>query len=100
MDELRKIVNEATPGPWKRDGREGLTRFVYTEFDAHLDDPGADIAKVLYHDPDADFIATFDPQVVEALLDVVEGAYTALEYDDTEDLQAAVNAFDALTGRP
>jgi hypothetical protein len=73
---LRDIIEHATPGPWRRDGAEGMGRYVYTAQPS----PGADIAEVLYNDEDAEFIATFDPAMVGRLLDVVEAAQTLARY--------------------
>ena len=67
---LRSVVEQATPGPWGLQGRWLVSTHpaMHQRTLEHVDGSGWD------HDGDLDYIATFDPALVDALLDVVEAA--------------------------
>lgn len=80
IDDLRKIAEEATPGPWitggELPGSDGV--FFGTAVDPDdPDEPGILLGEA--YAPDAEFIATFNPETVLALLDRVETAEQALQ---------------------
>lgn len=101
MDELRKITNDATPGPWQHNPEahcpvtsEEHDEWVVAEASWGLVLAGAD----------ARFIATFDPQLVGALLDVVDVAREMVRSSAPapdsafrlSELEAALGRLDAL----
>jgi hypothetical protein len=72
MNGLRTIAEAATPGPWERDGDtvRGWKRYMFSD-----GTDGFEIvpsAGAFQSNEDAEFIATFDPETVLALLDVAE----------------------------
>jgi hypothetical protein len=100
---LRRITQEATPGPWKWVDLPESKRPHY------LQATGRDYRKVLHlvaswskayvpKDEDARFIATFNPAFVNTLLNAVEAAeaYRTAEYDLPEAWQATVAALAAV----
>ena len=64
LTSLRAVAEAATPGPWQ---------IKCSVRDEVLDEHGDSVASRLPH-PDAEFIATFDPPTVAALIDRVERA--------------------------
>ena len=84
LEELRKVCEWATPGPWKAEHKEGVS-LVEADFTS----VSADCSCV-----DADFIATFNPAYVLKLLAVVE----ALQYhiEQTRPIQQSTDALAAL----
>lgn len=79
LDDLRKIAENATPGPWitggELQGSDGV--FFGTAVDPDdPDEPGILLGEAFA--PDAEFIATFNPELVVALLDRVEKAEAEL----------------------
>ena len=72
-DRLRDIADQATPGPWKQDDREGLEYYVFAEVDPFPG--GVDVAKCVWGlEDDAVYVSTFDPVLVGAMLDVIDAA--------------------------
>lgn len=97
LSELRRIAEAATPGPWEValgsgiavctqvvGWRDGKVVFVAD----CLPDDALDVAEP-DHRPNLDYIATFDPPTVLALLDEVEQLITKCE-ELTEALESAV----------
>lgn len=79
INELRRLAQEATPGPWKMlpvgDGRQKFA-VADSEFLSILtvtDEGGATFGTV-YDDADAEFIAAANPASISELLDRVEAA--------------------------
>jgi len=70
---LRHIVRaQTTPGPWRQDDRRHKEHFVWAEVSGVM----VDVAECLWAPEDAEHIATFDPVLVDAMLDVIEAAET------------------------
>lgn len=76
IERLREVVEKATPGPWKAEGWDDAhfmgvygvragDRALLTVCNCHAAPDSTEA--------DHDFIATFDPSLVSALLDVWEG---------------------------
>ena len=83
INELRRLTQEATPGPWKMhpvgDGRQKFT-VADSEFLSILtvtDEGGATFGTV-YDDADAKFIAAVNPATISELLDRLEAAEKAV----------------------
>ena len=82
-DRLRQVAGQATPGPWwhddARDAFEDSEHFVASE------QQGRQVCSY-WGDPentaDAEHIATFDPVLVGAMLDVIDAAEAAVYEDD------------------
>lgn len=98
IDSLREVVAAASKPPWRADVNDS----VYA--DHHQ--PCWVVCDALDNDAlDARFIATFDPQMVGALLDVAEHAaalrLSTPEYVDEAQhrLSESLDALDALTER-
>ena len=73
-EELRKIVDKAIPGPWRVFTDDIGETCVVSQKGKEL------LAPPYEHDKDTDkFIATFNPTMVGAMLDVIEAA-TRLSY--------------------
>jgi hypothetical protein len=108
MSDLRRIVEEATPGPWTKP--ESSNHMVVLQQRPHIGyrrqawftEPDGWQAKA-----DSEFIATFDPVLVAALLDVVDelrehGHYETCDWVLRFDAScscpmAALDRLDALT---
>jgi hypothetical protein len=83
-EELRKIAEAATPGPWKwwtscswrrlKHDRPGLSMNVAEPFIARDGHPDLDISEA-----NATYIASFSPSTTRALLDQVQELREALE---------------------
>ena len=84
-DRLRQVAGQATPGPWELD----LGRWLVTDHPSmhrrtleHVDGSG------WQHDGDLEYVSTFDPVLVSALLEVIDAAekltdeMRELVYDD------------------
>ena len=63
-DRLRQVAGQATPGPWIQH-----LDCVTLEHSAADNEVGN-----LWHRDDAAYVATFDPVLVEAMLDVIDAA--------------------------
>jgi len=73
LDELRKIAEAATPGPWHSPGLgeiHDVSHFLIV--DVQFNDGSGDDSVGNGKQEDADFIATFNPQMIHKLLAVVE----------------------------
>jgi len=71
LDQLRQAAENAAPGPWRKDDRDQVVRradhlIVY--------DASCDRMEEWAADTDAQFIATFDPPTVLALIERAEAA--------------------------
>lgn len=71
LDTLRKIAEQATPGPWEIDN---LDRVVRTPDRGIVHDDSCAGSEEWSANTDAPFIATFDPPTVLALLSRLEQA--------------------------
>lgn len=107
LSELRKLAEEATPGPWEAQSPTGGRRLDWY-IDTHYNQDGpepvwADDYPV--SEDDARFIAALDPQTVLRLLDVAEAAAQVANFDSFFDdgsprhptLAAALKAGGAMT---
>ena len=73
LQELRRIAEEATPGPWSTTRYNGGLRFdgplrVYAGTDPEYGEP----RPIPASDADTRYIAAFDPPTVLAMLDEIE----------------------------
>lgn len=84
VSKLREVAEAATPGPWatekKPGGRQNVMepKRVYSETVREIAEFADDVADTI-DAADAEYIATFDPPTVLALLDRLERAEAALE---------------------
>ena len=93
MDELRKIADAATPGPWALEqGRRLLS--THPAIASRSDGSG-----LMYpdgsgwcHDGDLEFIATFDPEMVGALLAIAYEVRGIVEAGQLPEAEAAILA--------
>ena len=77
LDELRKVAEAATPGPWHAEKKPSSLECDGKTFDAWMVYTDDDLASGFWAyegDADMEHIATFDPPTVLALLDVTEAA--------------------------
>lgn len=107
MTDLRAIIANATPGPWSCPD-DKVYRRLFPDAGAlpgiivvHADNTVECIAEA----PNAAFISTFDPTLVSALLDVVEAAEGANEWDGSDPatwprLTAALSTYRAAKETP
>lgn len=81
IEELRKIVAAATPGPWVTpEWDDGVWTEPRAEKSGCICKLDCSCVQNPNKDPDAQFITTFSPSLVARLLDVVEAAqYAAYE---------------------
>lgn len=100
MNELRKIAEAATPGPWRHGCLPGINRrdnrVIGPDWDTVLDCDDMAFEDALH-------IATFDPELVGALLDVAESAQHHHPCDENclpVSLREALDRLAALTWRP
>lgn len=70
---LRDIVNAATPGPWTVGERRPPLEWE-RDLRATAGDGSTYLHGAMAEDVDAEFVATFDPQLVGRLLDIVDAA--------------------------
>lgn len=91
-DRLRAIAQAATPGPWWNDVADDT--FGQSEHFVASKDRGRQVCSYC-SDPDesadAEYIATFDPLLVAAMLDVVLAAEETPGWD--ENLSSALDRF-------
>lgn len=85
--ELRRIAEAATPGPWELDKCDNRVHVDYVRApnDENLIAP---ICSVSSPGPNAEFIATFNPQKVLEMIDQIEASKSLIE--DCWDRLAAV----------
>ena len=94
LDQLRQVAENAAPGPWRKDDRDQVVRradhlIVY--------DASCDRMEEWAADTDAQFIATFDPPTVLALIKRVEDAERERDnwrgkYDEAESARTDTDA--------
>lgn len=85
LNELRKVAESATPGPWEIDN---LDRVVRTRDRGIVHDDSCADSEEWLANTDAPFIATFDPPSVLALLSRLEQA--------EQDRDKLMNRLDAM----
>jgi hypothetical protein len=108
FDRLREVAEQATPGPWQhqppsQDGTIHHIRKVNDHglpfFVARTEDTGySERSSFRQRAADAEHIATFDPPMALALLDVAEAAHRAMHGParDTRPTDDLADALDRL----
>jgi hypothetical protein len=92
LKKLREVAEKATPGPWLYRGKSASFHSLPEEGTAYTYGPSImEPEDNLLKDQDAEFIATFNPQTILALLD----AYEAIARD-AEILRKGVEAVSCL----
>jgi hypothetical protein len=96
LSDLKKLADDATPGPW------GYTYDGSNDYSiGAAEDPQAQRVASVY-DPtskngaNAAFIATFNPELVKKLLAVVEAAELVHKFEDSPDPRAPLLHDDAM----